>query len=72
MTETYILEGLCCKNCAAKIEAAAGQLAGVERAKVDFGRTNITIAFNGDGGAVLRGLAGICAEVDEDIVVKGA
>ncbi|MDR1530688.1 MAG: heavy metal transporter [Clostridiales bacterium] len=78
MTKTYILKGLCCQNCAAEIEAAAGKIAGARYAKLDFkpgpvGKdANITIAFDGSGDALLRELRAICAEEDEDIAIEEA
>ncbi|MDR1429470.1 MAG: cadmium-translocating P-type ATPase [Spirochaetaceae bacterium] len=40
---TYILEGLCCPRCAAKIEKHVGALEGVSRALVDFSVQKLTI-----------------------------
>jgi Cd2+/Zn2+-exporting ATPase len=39
----YILEGLCCPKCAAKIEKHVGALEGVSRALVDFSVQKLTI-----------------------------
>lgn len=36
MKATYILTGLCCANCAAKIEKAVQGLPGVEGARLNF------------------------------------
>ena len=36
MKKTYILEDLCCANCAAKIEAAVAKVEGVEKSCVTF------------------------------------
>lgn len=36
MKKIYILEGLCCANCAAKIEEAVNKLEGVNKASVSL------------------------------------
>lgn len=41
--QVFILEGLCCANCAAKIEAEAAKLAGVSAAHLDFISTKLTL-----------------------------
>ena len=70
MTKTYILEGLCCPNCAAKIDVEAKKIQGVTNAKVDHANTSIALVFSGSEDAIKQAIAGICAEVDEDIIVK--
>jgi Cd2+/Zn2+-exporting ATPase len=68
--KTYVLEGLCCPNCAAKIDEQVKRLPGVRRASVDFPNTRLTIEFEGDENALLETIAGIARDVDEDITVK--
>ena len=72
MTTTYILDGLCCPNCAAKIDAAAKKIPNVTNAEADYGNTSITLTFGGDESSVRQAVIGICAGVDEDITVKEA
>ncbi|CRZ35434.1 heavy-metal-associated domain-containing protein [Herbinix hemicellulosilytica] len=36
MKKKYIIEGLCCANCASKIETAINKLSGVKEATVNF------------------------------------
>ncbi|MDR1021525.1 MAG: cadmium-translocating P-type ATPase [Synergistaceae bacterium] len=42
-TKQYILEGLCCPNCAVKIERGVGAIAGVSSAAVDFANQRLTV-----------------------------
>lgn len=44
----YILEGLDCAHCAAKIETQIKDLSGVSRAFVNFGTSTLAIEFNSD------------------------
>lgn len=66
----FILEGLCCTNCAAAIEREVAQVEGVKSAVVDFATTSITVEFDGEESSILKSVTDISAEVDEDIVVK--
>jgi len=43
MRFVYLLEGLCCANCAAKIEDKVGKISDVESAKVSFMTMKLTI-----------------------------
>jgi cation transport ATPase len=65
MKTTYILDGLCCPNCAAKIQQAAGKLPGVKTANVDLLTQKMTLILWTQwcltrparcGGGRLRGL----------------
>jgi Cd2+/Zn2+-exporting ATPase len=64
------LEGLCCPNCAAKIDEQVKRLPEVKQASVGFPNTRLTIAFQGNESALLETIAGIARDVDEDIIVK--
>jgi copper chaperone CopZ len=44
----YILEGLCCPNCAADIDEKVKRLPEVKQASVDFPNTRLTLEFEGD------------------------
>lgn len=70
VSKKYILEGLCCHNCAAAIEREVGQVDGVKNAAVDFATTSITVEFDGDESRILKAVTDISVEIDEDIVVK--
>ncbi|MDR0624384.1 MAG: cadmium-translocating P-type ATPase [Treponema sp.] len=63
--KTYLLEGLCCPKCAAKIEKHVGALEGVSRALVDFSVQKLTIETRDSGrwddimactGRIIKGL----------------
>jgi Cd2+/Zn2+-exporting ATPase len=69
-TKRYILEGLCCPNCAAAIEREVRQVDGVKTASVDFATTSIAVEFDGDESRIVKAVADISVEIDEDIVVK--
>jgi Heavy-metal-associated domain. len=69
-SKKYILEGLCCTNCAAAIEREVGKVDGVKKAAVDFTTTSITVEFDGDESGIMKAVADISTEIDEDIVVK--
>jgi Cd2+/Zn2+-exporting ATPase len=68
--KTYLLEGLCCPNCAAEIDEKVKQLPEVKQASVDFPNTRLTLEFEGDENTLLETIAGIVRNVDEDIIVK--
>jgi Cd2+/Zn2+-exporting ATPase len=68
--KTYILEGLCCPNCAAQIDEKVKQLPEVRQAAVDFQNTRLTLEYEGDESALFETITGIARNVDEDIMVK--
>jgi len=47
----YILEGLCCANCAAKIEREVGEIAGVSEANINLMSNKLSIALHDSGVA---------------------
>jgi Cd2+/Zn2+-exporting ATPase len=68
--KTYLLENLCCENCAAAIERETAALPAVSSAKINYGAKKITVSFEGDEGDVFRSVSSIAAEIDEDIVTR--
>ena len=48
MKKTYLLEGLDCANCAAKIEKAVGELEGVHSSSVSFLTTKMVLDVDED------------------------
>ena len=48
MKKVFLLDGLCCANCAAKIERGIAKLDGVQSASVSFLTTKLTIEFDDD------------------------
>lgn len=59
LRKQYLLEGLCCGNCAAKIEKDAGLLEVVKKATVDA-----------DADKLSQEITRIAVSHDADIVVK--
>jgi Cd2+/Zn2+-exporting ATPase len=68
--KTYLLEGLCCPNCAAEIDKKVKRLPEVKQASVDFPNTRLTLEFEGDESRLFETIAAIARNVDEDITVK--
>jgi Cd2+/Zn2+-exporting ATPase len=68
--KTYVLDGLCCPNCAAEIDEGVKKLPEVKQASVDFPNTRLTLEFEGDERGLFETIAGIARKVDEDIIVK--
>jgi Cd2+/Zn2+-exporting ATPase len=69
-----MLEGLCCANCAAKIERAAAKLEGVESANVDMMAQKLTFTM-GDPSrfpALLAEITKIAARIEPDIKISFA
>ena len=67
--KTYLLEGLCCPNCAVKIDEQVKRLPGVKQTSVDFQSTRLSLEFEGDESSLPGAIAGIVQSVDEDIIV---
>lgn len=68
--KTYLLDGLCCPNCAAKIQTETGRLQGVNHSSVDFPNKRLVLEFEGDESGLLSNVAAVAQKIDEDIVVK--
>ena len=80
MERTYLLKGLDCPNCAAKIEREAGRLPGVTDAVVNLMKQTLTVrvdpdaASEADGGELLSAIERIVHAHEPDVKVseKGA
>jgi Cd2+/Zn2+-exporting ATPase len=70
MKRTYVLEGLCCPNCAAKISEMVREVRGVKQASLKYPDTRLFVEFEGDEASLLKVIAYIVRNVDADIVVK--
>ncbi|MDR1559250.1 MAG: heavy-metal-associated domain-containing protein [Clostridiales bacterium] len=70
ITKIYLLENLCCENCAAAIERETASLPGVTAAKIDYEATKLTVTFDGDEQEMLHSVSSIASEIDEDIVTR--
>lgn len=67
MKKTYKIE-VDCANCAAKMEAAAGKVAGVKQATVNFMMLKMTVEFEegADPKAVMGDVLKVCRKVESD------
>lgn len=68
----YLLEGLCCENCAAKIKNDIQALKNVKSADINVHTTILFVEFEGDTDSILKDITSIAISHDEDIVVKEA
>lgn len=66
----YNLDGLCCANCAAKIEAQVAKLEGVETANVDFINKKLTVHTNKDADELEKQTKKIIETVDSNIKLR--
>lgn len=71
MRKVYLLEDLCCANCAAKIEKKVAALDGVDSASVNFLTTKLVMevqeSLAGDLDAAVRK---IVRKVEPDVTVR--
>ena len=73
MKKTFRLEGLCCANCAAKIEKAVQELPGVSAANLNFMTTKLTIESEQDNMAeIIEGAEAIVRRIEPDVIMKEA
>ena len=73
MKKTYIIEGLDCANCAAKIEGMISKLDGVNSCTINFITGKIIIDADDEKfETVLKEAAHVCRKVERDaeIIVK--
>ena len=71
MKKTYLLEGLCCANCAAKIERGVSDIDGVTEASVNFPTTKLT--FEADDSRldeIVKKAKKIVKKVEPDVEIK--
>ena len=68
----FILDGLCCGNCAAKIEREIGKLDGVSAATVDFVSRTLTMEYAGEErtNALMEQASSIVKRHDPDVTLK--
>jgi Cd2+/Zn2+-exporting ATPase len=71
MKKTFILEGLDCANCAAKIETQIKNLAGVSNAAVDFVSKKLTIEVANEKGfnGIIEEATAIVKKIEPDVKV---
>lgn len=66
----YVLEGLCCGDCAAKIQNDIRLLDGVKNADVNADTTVLSVEFDADTEALIKDITRIAVFYDEDIVIR--
>lgn len=64
----YMLEGLDCANCAAKIENAVSKIEGVNEATVSFMTTKMTLEV--DNEAILEEVEKVVRKIESDVNLK--
>ncbi len=69
MKKTYLLNGLCCANCAAKIERKAAALPGVAEASVNFLTTKLIVETEEgtDLAALKKAIERVVKKVEPDV-----
>ncbi len=71
MKKIIKLEGLCCANCAAKIEEGVKKLSGVREASLSFMTQRLTIeAEDGQEEAVVEGAKAIAHKIEPEAEFK--
>lgn len=68
----YILEGLCCGNCAVKIEKDVKALDGVSNTSVNAKTTILSVEYDSsvDVNVLINQVSSIVQTHDEDIIIK--
>ena len=73
MKKKFVLKGLGCANCAAKMENAIGRLDGVKEATVNFMTTKLVIEGEDEKmPAILQEAEKIIRKIEPDVVMKKA
>lgn len=71
MKKTYLLEDLCCANCAAKIEKKVAALDGVDSASVNFLTTKLVMDVQDASAAeVDAAVRKIVRKIEPDVTVR--
>ena len=71
MTSTFIVEDLCCANCAAKIEDGIRKIPGVKDATIAFMAQKLTIDADDEGfDAIMQEVIRVTKKVEPDCVIK--
>ena len=71
MEKIYSIE-VCCPNCAAKMETATKQVAGVSDAAISFvaQKLKVTFAEGADPAAVMPEVLKVCRKVERDVEIQ--
>ena len=69
-TKQYLLEGLCCGNCASKIHKSVLTMEGVKNANINMDTLVLFVETEEDTKNITNEITAIAISHDEDIVVK--
>ncbi|MEE0517802.1 MAG: cation transporter [Anaerovoracaceae bacterium] len=71
MKKTYLLDGLCCANCAAKIERGVAAIDGVSSATVNFLTTKLIFEAEEDNlEEVVKKAKKVIRKIEPDVEIK--
>lgn len=71
MKKTYLLEGLCCANCAAKIETGIKKLEGIDEAAISFLTGKLVIETAEEPSKeLLKKIEKVVHKVEPDVEMK--
>lgn len=71
MKKIIKLEGLCCANCAAKIEGEVQKMAGVEQASLSFMTQRLTIELDeGRSEEIVEAARKVAFKIEPDVEFK--
>ena len=71
MKKTFLLDGLCCANCAAKIEAGINKLDGIDHASISFLTGKLVIETAGEPSKdLLKQVEKVVHKVEPDVEMK--
>lgn len=71
MKKTFILDGLCCANCAAKIENGINKLDGIDKATISFLASKLVIETAEEpSAALLKQIEKVVHKVEPDVEMK--
>ena len=71
MKKTYLLEDLCCANCAAAIERGVAKIDGVQSASVSFLTTKLVVEAEEEGyDEVFKKIQKVVKKTEPDVTIK--
>ena len=72
MKKSYMLDGLDCANCAAKMEKAINNLEEVKTATVNFMTAKLTIEADGDYDDLIAKVEKVIRKIEPDVKIRKA
>lgn len=71
MKKTYLLDGLCCANCAAKIERGVAAIDGVTSASVSFLTTKLVVEGDDDKmDEIIKATEKVVKKIEPDVEIE--